>query len=356
MSKSILARVEELLTPEVVQKAALIAGESAESTKSALAAVVPSVIEGFADQASTENGATDLFSHLNALPAIAGNDVSGWIQAGQSILASIFGGHRDGLLDVVANFSNIPSAAAGSLAALAAALVAKTVTEHSGGNPLALAEMLGHQWPSITAAAPAGMTSVIEDGGLSFRHLVPMALSALILLATPFLYRGCSEPVQAARVEAPKPPEPKREKIELPGGTAINVIVGTINHELALFLASDAPVPKTIVFDHLNFESGKTVITPESRPTLNDLITILKAYPKVDVRLEGRTDNVGKPEDNKKLSDERAAAIKTELLKDGIAAKRMTTAGFGEERPMAPNETDEGRARNRRLELVVVKK
>jgi OOP family OmpA-OmpF porin len=106
----------------------------------------------------------------------------------------------------------------------------------------------------------------------------------------------------------------------------------------------------------LNFEFNKTVITPESRPTLSDLVTSLKSYPAVDVLLEGFTDSVGNPAENKKLSVERAVAIKTVLQVDGIAAKRIATAGYGEEKPAASNETEEGRAKNRRLELVVVKK
>ena len=134
------------------------------------------------------------------------------------------------------------------------------------------------------------------------------------------------------------------------------MLPGTINYDLSKFLASTAPVPKRFTFDHLNFEFNKTSITPESRPTLADLVTILKSYPAVDVLLEGHTDSVGSPAENKKLSIERAVAIKTLLQIDGIAARRITTAGFGEEKPIASNETPEGRAKNRRLELEVVKK
>jgi OOP family OmpA-OmpF porin len=177
----------------------------------------------------------------------------------------------------------------------------------------------------------------------------------------PFLYRGCGEaqlPTEPERKAAAPPVaavvEP--QKIELPNGGAIVAVPGTINYELSKFLASTDPAPKRFTFDRLNFESNKTAITPESRPTLSDLVTILKSYPAADVRLDAYKDSVGTPAENKKLSEDRALAIKSVLEQDGIAATRVTTAGYGEEQPVASNDTEEGRAKNRRLELVVVKK
>jgi K(+)-stimulated pyrophosphate-energized sodium pump len=86
------------------------------------------------------------------------------------------------------------------------------------------------------------------------------------------------------------------------------------------------------------------------------LISILKAYPAVQVRLEGYTDNTGNAEANQKLSQDRAEAVKTMLVNGGIDAGRLTTAGYGQDKPVASNDTDEGRAKNRRTELVVVKR
>ena len=74
------------------------------------------------------------------------------------------------------------------------------------------------------------------------------------------------------------------------------------------------------------------------------------------MRLEGHTDNTGDTEENKKLSLARAEAVKDALLRGGIDASRMTTEGYGQEKPVASNDTDAGKAKNRRLELVVVKK
>jgi outer membrane protein OmpA-like peptidoglycan-associated protein len=86
---------------------------------------------------------------------------------------------------------------------------------------------------------------------------------------------------------------------------------------------------------------------------LNDLVDILKAYPSVHVKLEGYTDNVGDAADNKKLSLARAEATKEIMVASGIGAQRITTTGYGDERPIASNDSEEGKAKNRRLELVV---
>jgi outer membrane protein OmpA-like peptidoglycan-associated protein len=72
-------------------------------------------------------------------------------------------------------------------------------------------------------------------------------------------------------------------------------------------------------------------------------------------QLEGHTDNTGDPESNKKLSVDRAEAIKALLIVGGIDGARVTTAGWGQEKPIASNDTEEGRAKNRRTELIVTR-
>jgi K(+)-stimulated pyrophosphate-energized sodium pump len=115
-------------------------------------------------------------------------------------------------------------------------------------------------------------------------------------------------------------------------------------------------VPKTFVFDHLNFLSGSTELTPDSDKTVSDLAQILKAYPNAQVQLTGHTDNTRSPQINQALSLNRANTIKGMLVNDGIAQNRISTQGFGQDRPVASNDTDQGRAENRRLELTVTRK
>jgi outer membrane protein OmpA-like peptidoglycan-associated protein len=85
-------------------------------------------------------------------------------------------------------------------------------------------------------------------------------------------------------------------------------------------------------------------------------VVILKAYPNVAVRLEGHTDSTGDADANKKLSLDRAIVVKEIMIKGGIPDGRIGTDGYGQEKPIAPNETEDGRAKNRRTELVVEKR
>jgi OOP family OmpA-OmpF porin len=151
---------------------------------------------------------------------------------------------------------------------------------------------------------------------------------------------------------------PAVARVTLPGGAVLSLQEGSLTHTLAMFLGDTAMtmVPQTFIFDHLNFYSGTAHLTTESVPTVESLLAILQAYPTADVRLDGHTDDVGNAESNKKLSLDRAAAVQEALVNGGIDATRVTTAGYGQEYPLASNETEEGRAKNQRLELVVVKK
>ena len=80
------------------------------------------------------------------------------------------------------------------------------------------------------------------------------------------------------------------------------------------------------------------------------------AYPGTSVALEGYTDNTGDAAANQKLSLDRATAVKQAMVTGGIDESRVAATGYGQENPVAPNDTEEGRAKNRRLELVVVKR
>jgi outer membrane protein OmpA-like peptidoglycan-associated protein len=145
--------------------------------------------------------------------------------------------------------------------------------------------------------------------------------------------------------------------ILLPGGSYVSVPTGSFNYNLLRFLSdSSAQAPRTFVFDHLNFESGSTQFTQGSAKTVNDLAQILKAYPNVQVQVVGHTDNTGGREANQAQSLARADAIKAMLVSQGVSADRITTQGFGQDRPVASNDNEEGRARNRRIELTVTRK
>jgi outer membrane protein OmpA-like peptidoglycan-associated protein len=99
------------------------------------------------------------------------------------------------------------------------------------------------------------------------------------------------------------------------------------------------------------FETGKAILKKVSYVALDKVVAMLKADQTLNLDIEGHTDNVGKPDANMDLSNKRAAAAKDYLLKKGIDAKRLTSQGYGDTKPIADNNTAEGRAQNRRVEL-----
>jgi OmpA-OmpF porin, OOP family len=99
------------------------------------------------------------------------------------------------------------------------------------------------------------------------------------------------------------------------------------------------------------FATGKDIIKKESEAPLDELVVILNKYPKIQLQVEGNTDNVGDDKKNLKLSQDRAAAVKKYLVNKGIAEDRLSAVGFGETKPIADNKTAAGRAQNRRVDL-----
>jgi OOP family OmpA-OmpF porin len=102
----------------------------------------------------------------------------------------------------------------------------------------------------------------------------------------------------------------------------------------------------------INFDTGKSTIRDESRPIIEQIVQMLKANPDLKLSVEGHTDNVGSPASNKTLSEERAKSVVAAIVSQGIAAGRLSSAGYGQDVPIGDNNTEEGRAMNRRVELV----
>jgi OOP family OmpA-OmpF porin len=107
-------------------------------------------------------------------------------------------------------------------------------------------------------------------------------------------------------------------------------------------------------FQNLDFEFNKAIIKDSSLNSLNELSEVLNQT-NWNLILSGHTDNVGSEEFNLKLSTKRAEAVKDYLINKGIAAERITAKGFGKTMPIAPNDTDQNRALNRRVEFFIVK-
>lgn len=410
---SLMEAVRGYLTPDVLRGASSLTGESEASTSKALGGVVPTLLSGVTNMASSEAGASNVMGMIrdggytkaleNPSSFFGGGSTQKMMGVGQQLTRSIFGDRGASITDAVARSSGVKPSSAGSLMSLAAPLVMGVIGKHvasRGLNASGLSSMLTEQKSEFASAMPSGISQLIGGAGPTevprptstdtyhstapaetyrpastetYREttpearrdayvreplrteessrkwmywLVPLALLVLGLL----LFRGRTSNV-ANNVAG------TLSNITLPGGTKLSVPEGSINYKLAQFLGdSSAQVPHTFVFDHLNFESGTTQLTPESVATVNNLSSVLKAYPNAQVQLSGYTDNTGNPEANQALSLQRANAVRDSLVSSGVGAERISTTGYGQDRPIAPNDTEQGKAQNRRIELTVTNK
>lgn len=103
---------------------------------------------------------------------------------------------------------------------------------------------------------------------------------------------------------------------------------------------------------YINFDTGKSVLKQDGLATVKEIATMMKSTPALKLAVEGHTDNVGDAASNKKLSEARAKSVMTAIVAAGIDATRLSAAGFGQEKPVADNRSEDGRAKNRRVELV----
>jgi Outer membrane protein and related peptidoglycan-associated (lipo)proteins len=142
------------------------------------------------------------------------------------------------------------------------------------------------------------------------------------------------------------------------GGTTITAPPDSFLASVLPFVqnSNNLTAPQRFVMTGLTFEPGKAVMTESSTPILQSLALLLNAFPSLAIRLEGFTDNSGDAAANQRMSLERAQALKSFLQRAGIDASRIATEGFGAANPTAPNDSEEGRARNRRIEIVIMRK
>lgn len=120
-----------------------------------------------------------------------------------------------------------------------------------------------------------------------------------------------------------------------------------------IFCGEPVKPKRRIVLRGVNFDFDKSVIRPEGKPVLDEAITVLKEEPGITIVVEGHTDSIGTDAYNMKLSERRADAVADYLAAGGVSRKRMSTVGFGESKPVASNETEDGRAQNRRVEFKI---
>lgn len=140
------------------------------------------------------------------------------------------------------------------------------------------------------------------------------------------------------------------------GVIAVVALVGCAKSRQVLEPPSPTGLPPMTRVESLtgaHFAFDKAGLTPEGREKLRSAASVLNQYPSRNVQVNGYTDSVGSDAYNQRLSQERADAVREALVADGVTASRLTARGFGEASPISSNTTAEGRAENRRVELIL---
>ena len=189
---------------------------------------------------------------------------------------------------------------------------------------------------------------------------LPWVLLALALLALLLGLRSCNddrEVVQTAPAVVPAPVETAPvapAPAVAPATPAVAILPGA--SAIGTYLAGTEALPRTFVFEKLNFDTAKSDIRAADRDEVNALAAVMKQHPNARIRIVGYADARGAAPANATLGKERAESVKAALVAQGIAAERLETASGGETDPVDTNATASGQFENRRAELVVLQR
>jgi OOP family OmpA-OmpF porin len=263
---------------------------------------------------------------------------------------------------------------------MAAPLVLGVLSRHVQDNHLNAADLgstLKDEAPSFQRFLPAGFSSLL--GGVTHpvaavparavargnRWLWPVILLAALLLGAIWFFNRAKEPAGEAVQTATNAGASAASalgsffKTKLPDGVELNIPQFGIESKLISFLNdSSKPVDTTtwFNFDRLLFNTGRTTLQSSSQEQLGNIAAILKAYPNAHAKIGGYTDNTGDAAANVTLSDARAKNVMDTLIAGGVDASRLESKGYGDQYPIGDNSTEEGRALNRRIALLVTQK
>jgi OmpA-OmpF porin, OOP family len=406
---SLLDSVKSLISTDMIRSIASGAGESPDGVKKGVETAAATILGALASKA----GDTGFLSQITSLVSSFGSQALGAAagaggtvstaasEAGSSLLDTVFGGNRAAIEGKIAHAAGLSSGTGSTILASAAPLVLGALSSRLSGGAGGLATALTSELPSLRGLIPAGLpgvhfpnlpgaASAATGAGSAVRTaaeekvgggwLWPVLLLGALLIGGLVWYfnRGTADVAKPAETavaatqtaatdattaisDATKAAWAKLGdlfKRRLADGTELNIPKLGVENKLVDWIESSKPVDTTtwFDFDRLLFATGSATLEPASHEQLSNVAAILKAYPKVKIKLGGYTDNTGEAAANLKLSGDRADNVKAELVKLGVDGSRLEAQGYGEEHPVGDNKTEEGKQMNRRISLRVTEK
>jgi OmpA-OmpF porin, OOP family len=399
MASTILDSLMGMLSPNVVGPVASQLGESTDTVQRGLQTGSAAMLAGLAAKAGQPGFMSSIFNMVSnpanasgALSSLVSNPssfLSGITSSplgslGSQFMSSVFGSNQSSVLDSLGRSTGIGGNKMGTLLTMAAPMVLGVLGQHVRQSGLGAAELgntLKAEAPSFQRFLPAGLGSLL--GGATTtqtqgvvagptmvpaktnRWLWPLVILALLVLGALWFFNRAKEPVSNAVQTASNAGSTAMSalgdffKTKLPDGVELNIPQFGVENKLIAFLNdSSKPVDTTtwFNFDRLLFDTGKATLQPSSQEQLNNIAAILKAYPNVHIKIGGYTDSTGDAAANQALSEARAKNVMDALVAAGINPSRLEAKGYGDQYPVGDNATEDGRAQNRRISMLVTQK
>lgn len=389
MSLDLLGLVKGYFNNDLVEQAASFLGEDKATVSKGMDAIIPASLLGIIGKAEGGNAGSLLNLASTAMNSgILDNVAGSFLKGGggvpsisPSLISGLFGDKFGGLANAVSAFTGLKGSSASSLFGTVVPVALAALGRYAKDNnssPGAIASLLGGMKSSISSALPAGLNisqffgtstaaaaAVTEEKKAFNPWWLVLALVGAGLIF--WLAKGCggekpteNTPVavhdtitQVDSVVVTREPL----KVKLPNGVELEAYKGGIEDLLVAFLNDpEAKAGKDNWFDFndLNFKFGTAEVVPESRKEVDNIIQILKAYPKVKVKIGGYTDKIGDEVANKKLSAERALEVHKLLEAAGVGAQLEASEGYGSEfAKYPPSAPEQDRIKDRRVSLSV---
>jgi len=380
---SMLDAVRELVTPDLVARMSGHTGDSEAMVSKGFGAAIPVLLSSLAGKADDTSFmgqlagiAAETAGDPNALtrlpPAVTGASAIDTTTTTGRWLSSLFGSNLGGIIDGIARFAGIGKGSSAQLLSMAAPIVLGYIGRLMRSDNLGatgLADRLRREAPAFAAAVPSGLSSLLPgtripaDVERAVRRdttipaapvaaassnrgwAVPLLVGALAIGSLMWWNGRHHVQPQTARVETHSTfelPKPAGTSGTLPTGTS-----GTMPT-----VAVPAPTIE-LNFDRIEFNNGSSVLTPASRERIGRIAAAMAAHPGARIQITGYTDSNGSEAANVALSRSRANAVKDALRVKGIDTDRIKAEGVGSESRVASNATEEGRAQNRRVMVIV---
>ena len=416
MSFNLLSAVNNVLNSDFLSKAASAFGENEPDIQKAVSGAIPSVLTGLLTKADSTGGLQSILDVAkNAASSGILSNIGGLLNNSDnsfsditSLVGNLFGDKLSGIANAIAGFSGIKHSSASSLLNSVAPAALGILGKHASESHLStsgLASFLASQKDAILSAIPSGLNiagalglgslsgigsklsslfssaeSHVSNAAHTAAHevsdakkpnwLIPAILAVAAFALVLYIFKGCGgdnsaatevkhETTEVKHEEAKVEPvvAPAREslKVKLPDGTELDAYKGGIEDQLVAYLNSNEGVSKEkwFDFDDLNFETGSSIITAASLKQVQNIAAILKAFPKVKIKIGGYTDNTGDSAANVKLSQSRADAVSGKLKELGSEKQLDGSEGYGPTHFVAPNDTEENKKKNRRISINV---